>query len=145
VGLAWSVGVIAEIGVMIFAPRFIGRLRSSVFLCICAAVATARWALLAHLSSRAGILALQPLHGITFGLWYLSMVRFVQTRAPDQLRTSLQSMALSAMGLGMVTGYLGGGLVLERLGGTWLYRLAAAAAGAALAVYLGTTRARRTC
>ena len=70
----------------------------------------------------------------------------MQARAPAQLRTSLQAIATAAMGLGMVAGYLGGGALLQHLGGSALYTAAATAAAVAAAFYaLAGARTRRAC
>jgi hypothetical protein len=138
VGMAWAVGVGVEVFVMLLAPRVMGRLRSGTLLTFCAAVAGTRWLLLSTLTGRVELLALQSLHGVTFGLWYLSLVQFIQNRAPERLRTSLQSTTLSAMGLGMVTGYLGGGALMKGWGGRRLYRAAACCAGGAVPLYVGS-------
>ena len=135
IGTAWSVGVVVEIGVMLAAPALLVRVRAVHLLALCAAVAVARWSLLSVVTGAAPLLAIQTLHGVTFGLWYLAMVRFNQARAPERLRTSFQAVTLSTMGLGMVLGYLGGGVAMERLGGAGLYQLAAGAALGALALY----------
>jgi len=136
IGLAWAIGVGVEVAVMLVAPRFMGRFRSGLLLALCGAVAGVRWLALSLLVDAPGLLALQSLHGVTFGLWYLALVQYIQNRAPDHLRTSLQSLTLSSMGLGMVLGYIGGGAVLGRWGGAWLYRAASVSAAAAMVVYL---------
>ena len=147
VGVAWAVGVAAEIVFMLAAPRFMGKRDSGALLTLCAAVAATRWALLSWGTSQAALLASQTLHAITFGLWYLSLVKFAQEQAPDHLRTSLQSFAYAFMGVGMVTGFLAGGQALEHLDGFALFRYGAATAGGALTLYalsyLFHQRARR--
>lgn len=135
IGAAWTVGVGIEIGVMLLAPSLLGRTRGGLLLTGCAAVAALRWLLLSSLSGW-GLIPAQALHGITFGLWYLSLVQYIQDRAPERLRTSLQSVAVSCMGLGQIGGYLAGGIVFHRLGGAQLYRMAACCAGAAILLYL---------
>jgi PPP family 3-phenylpropionic acid transporter len=136
VGVAWAVGIAVEIGVMLLAPAFLRRFRSAWLLAFCGAAAAARWLLLATLTGYVPLAALQALHGVTFGLWYLALVQFIQNRAPEHLRTSLQSMSLSSMGLGMVAGYLSGGAVFKQRGGTWLYREAGCCAAAAALLYV---------
>jgi predicted MFS family arabinose efflux permease len=139
IGAAWALGVAAEVVVLSAGPWLLGRASSSVLLCVASAGAVVRWLALSVTSSTVGLVALQSLHGLTFGLWFLSVVSFVQSRAPTELRTSLQSAAYSCLGLGTIGGYLGGGFVLERYGGSVLFELAAAAAGAGLLCYFATT------
>lgn len=140
VGVAWAIGVTVEIGVMFGAPLLHHRVRSSLWLALCSVVAAGRWLLLSIVTGAAPLLCLQALHGVTFGLWYLSMVRYIQTRAPTHLRTSLQSVTTSAMGAGMVAGYLGGGQLLHHLGPHVLYRASATAAALSLLFYLLAAR-----
>jgi predicted MFS family arabinose efflux permease len=63
-------------------------------------------------------------------------VRFVQSIAPERLRTSLQSVALSTFGGGSVVGYLVGGAVLHRHGGARTFQLASAGAATAFVLYV---------
>lgn len=114
-GAAWAIGVSTEVLVMLATPRWIRHSRG--LLGLCAALAALRWYLLARTDSFWAIALSQPLHGVTFGLWYLCLAREVQRAAPDHLRASHQSLATAAIGAGMVIGYLGGGELFERSGG----------------------------
>ncbi len=140
IGVAWSVGVMAEILLMLAAPRFLHRLGSGPLMPLCAAIAALRWLLLSWVSGSSALLLVQPLHAVSFGLWYLSLVKHIQERAPERLRTSLQAMAQASMGTGMVVGYLAGGQLFEQLGGASLFHAAAGAAGLALLIYLTLRR-----
>jgi MFS family permease len=82
------------------------------------------------------MLVVAPLHGITFGVWYLSGVKFVQTQAPEALRASVQGIAHAAIGVGTVLGYLVAGQVFDRFGGGASFLAAAVAAMLAGLVYL---------
>ncbi|MCC6747391.1 MAG: MFS transporter [Deltaproteobacteria bacterium] len=134
-GAAWGLGVLTEILLMVFAQRLLQSLPGAKLLAACAGVATLRWLVLAFTTTPALLLIAQPLHGITFGVWYLSLVREVQERTPDDLRTSLQGLTTSATGVGMVVGYVGGGSVFAHWAGRGLYACAAGAAALALALY----------
>lgn len=136
IGMAWTTGVGVEIGVMLAAPLLLRRVRAVHLLALCALAATGRWALMSVITSGPPLLASQALHGLTFGLWYLSMVRFIQARVPERLRASLQSVTMAFMGLGMTTGYIVGGQILQQAGGHILYRYAAGAAALSLVLYL---------
>ena len=112
-------------------------------LVICAFAAALRWTLLSQVSESWALVMIQSLHGITFGLWYLSIVKYIQTRAPEHLRASLQSVSMACMGLGMTTGYLAGGELFLLHGGETLYKAAAGAALAAALMYGLSFRRRR--
>lgn len=136
IGLAWSIGVLAEIVLMLLAPRFIHGIGSGVLLTLCAVIAVVRWSSLSLVTGEGAVMFSQILHAITFGLWYLSLVKFAQERAPDHLRTSLQSFTAAFMGLGMVVGYIGGGEVMDRYDGHELFRIAAFVAAGAVLLYV---------
>ncbi|MFH1808196.1 MAG: MFS transporter [Pseudomonadota bacterium] len=140
VGAAWGIGVSVEIGVMLLAPRFIHVYRPGRLLTLSALVAVVRWLATALIDDGQLLVLVQGLHGLTFGLWYLALVAFVQVRAPSRLRTSLQSITLSSLAVGGVAGYLVGGQVLHLAGGRVLYCLSAVAAAVAALLYLLATR-----
>ena len=134
-GLAWFNGVCWEIAVMLLAPRLLEGRRGGPALMLCAGASILRWLLLSVVTSVWALVAVQVLHGLTFGLWYLSLVRFVQDRAPERLRATCQSMAFTALGVGTVIGFTVGSRVLEHLGGAMMYRFSAGAALLALLLY----------
>jgi MFS transporter, PPP family, 3-phenylpropionic acid transporter len=154
IGLLWSVGTGAEVVVMLLVPGVLARRggaavaggrgdRSTALLIVAGCAAVLRWALLSWIGSGAALLAQQPLHGLTYGAWYLSLIQFVQSRAPERLRTSLQSLVWATLGVGTVAGYLVGGQLLERGRGELLYRTAAVAAAASLGLYIALARHER--
>jgi len=142
VGAAWMVGIAVEVCVMLLARAVLEHRSGAGVLALCSAVAALRWILLSSLTSAIPILLTQTLHGITFGLWYLALVRTIQQRAPDQLRTSLQAIAFAFVGLGMVVGYLAGGLLLGRFGGPALFQMGSVCAAIASVLYLTSHRSR---
>ena len=109
VGGAWALGVVFEIGLLWFAPFFMFRISAPTLLATCALVATARWSLIAFLHTGGLILAAQCLHAITFGLWYISMIEFVQGQAKEAIRSSLQSLMTASLGMSRILGFLIGG------------------------------------
>lgn len=144
VGLAWMVAVVAEIGLMSVAPRLLAGRSGEGFLVLCAAASVLRWSLLSVLEAELAILAAQLLHALTFGLWYLALVRYIQMRAPAAVRTTVQSVAQAVNGAGMMLGYLIAGAVYERAGGQAVFRMAALAAALGGALYLGLRWMRRS-
>lgn len=135
VGGAWALGVMMEVVVMSQGPSILAGRRSASLLCLAACSSVLRWGLTSRCGSSSAFLAVQLLHGLTYGLWYVSLVRQVQASAPERLRTSLQSVALSVVGCGSVVGYLWGGRLFQSSGGSGAFTLAAAAALVALLCY----------
>ena len=146
VGTAWAVGVGAEIFVLWQAPRLLRRFSAVALLWPCAAVAGGRWLLLMTLEDGWAILLSQPLHALSFGLWYVSLVDFAQRETDERIRGTAQALVIAAMGIGRVVGYGVGGRAFEVNGGEGLFGFAAVAAVLATGVYgalLSTVRSHR--
>ncbi len=135
IGLGWMIGSGSEVVLMLFGARILAAHDPRRLMALSTVIAIFRWCVLARVTDPIVIMASQLLHAFTFGLWYLSMVKFVQDESPDELRTSLQSIAISAMGLGSMFGYLLGGSIFEASGGSAVFRVAALAATGATACY----------
>jgi len=135
VGFAWLVGVLCEVAMMFYAPRILAVADTRRVMLVCTAVAILRWSITAITSDMMVILLCQTLHAFTFGLWYVSTVKFVQDEAPDELRTSMQSAALTSMGVGALFGYILGGSIYELEGGGVVFLTASVAAACATACY----------
>ena len=135
VGIGWAIGTTAEIAVLLLGPRILGVVRAEVLLTACAMVAMGRWIGMAYVVKPSAVLVLQSLHGVTYGLWYLSLVTFIQGQADDRTRTTLQSIALSCAGLGAALASVAGGTIFEQHGGFALYRVAACMAAVAVCGY----------
>lgn len=135
VGLALGLGVLAEVLVMFAAPRLLDRFDPYWFLVGAGGVAALRWSLLAFVTGAPLLLLLQPLHGITFGAWFVALVKLIQDRAPARLRTSVQAVIMASLGLGTILGYGAGGPAYELGGGALVFGAAGVASGLAVVIY----------
>jgi len=125
VSQAWGIGVLAEIVVLLLAPRYIHRGDSRWLLPLAAGVASLRWLLLSCATRAIHILLLAPLHAVSFGLWYLAFVHENQRGAPASLRATVQGVAAACVGIGMVAATVLGGYGLERYGARQIFQTAA--------------------
>jgi PPP family 3-phenylpropionic acid transporter len=141
VGVAWSIGVLAEVLLLAGSGVVINRLGAARLLPLTLATAAVRWSLLGWARSAVAILALQPLHGITFGWFYAAATTLVHERSGGSRATWGQGCLAGAFGLGSLLGMSWAGAILERAGGRTLYT--AAGALAALATILSACYARR--
>jgi PPP family 3-phenylpropionic acid transporter len=141
-GVAWAVGVLAEILLLIVSGRLIDRVGASRVFAFAAATAALRWLLTAHARSAAAILLLQPLHGVSFGLFYVAGVMLTRAQAPRAVQTAAQGLFGAAYALGSVVGMPLAGHLLERVGATAVYHTAAAFAALAFACALALLRKR---
>lgn len=134
--LAWSFGALVEIGVMVVAPRLLARVAGRRLLAPVALVAALRWYLTSVLRHPAALIAVQGLHGFSFGLWYLSIVNHFQAVAPAALRASVQGAMMAAWGLAGVIGYGLGGALVATGPTALLYRWGALIALASAGIFL---------
>ncbi len=133
IGAAWATGVAAETVLLAFSGRLIARFGAPRLFAASVTVAAVRWLLLARVGSPAAILALAPLHGITFGTAYAGAVHVIRARAPREAETAAQGLLAAALGAGAGLGMLLAGGLLDRLGGRALFSHAATVAAAAAA------------
>jgi PPP family 3-phenylpropionic acid transporter len=136
-GAAWATGVLAEVVLLLVSGRIVAWAGASRVIAFALLTAVLRWFLLAHASGPSTILALQPLHGITFGLFYVAAVVFMREHAPEKAQTAAQGLFASAYGLGGVVGMPLAGRVFESVGATALYTYAAIIAAIA---FVGAAR-----
>jgi PPP family 3-phenylpropionic acid transporter len=112
----WGVGVVAEVVLFIYAGRVLQRVGAIAMMGIGAAGSVVRWGLMAMDPSFGVLIALQLLHGLSFGATHLGTVHAIQERVrPDQaasaqaLHSALSSGILMGLAM-MVSGVLYGAL-----------------------------------
>ncbi|MCP3101233.1 MFS transporter [Myxococcus sp. K15C18031901] len=126
VGLVAGLGVLAEVGVMAFYPRLTEARTPRQVLTFAFAASAVRWGGMALTSTAGGLVALAPLHGLTFGAFYVASVAFLTRRVPPELRASGQALfAAVTFGLGGLVGYMSSGAGYDWLGGHRLFAVAA--------------------
>lgn len=145
VGVAVILGVGVEVGVLALGPRLLARFGSHRLLLGAMLLALPRWVLSAWTDSLPLTIALQAVHGITFGAFWVAGVSLVQERAPKDLRTSglgLLSAAVGGVGSGL--GNLGGSLIVDSGADThWLFAFSASMSSLAILAALACLRALR--
>jgi PPP family 3-phenylpropionic acid transporter len=127
-GVAYATGVLAEVALLVASGRLLVRFGPRPIFAFALATAVVRWLLLARVRTAAAILLLQPLHGVTFGLFYVSAVVIVRERADRVSQTAAQGVFGGAYALGGVVGMPLAGAIFERAGATVLYGTAAVVA-----------------
>ena len=135
IGIAYAVGVGAEIALLAVSGAVLRRVGAARLLACSLATATVRWLVLARVTSGSAILCLQPLHGITFGFYYAAAVTLVRERGGPSAPTAAQGLFAAVTALGSVLGIAVSGPVLERAGGEVFLVGAGAAALATLAAF----------
>jgi MFS transporter, PPP family, 3-phenylpropionic acid transporter len=142
IGAAWATGVAAEIALLAGSGAILARVSAPRLFTLSLATAALRWTLLARVVSPVAILCLQPLHGVTFGLFWVSGVTLVRDRG-HAAPTAAQGLFSAAIGLGSLVGMNLAGRLLELGGGQLLYGAAGGCAAlATVGGWLYVARAR---
>jgi PPP family 3-phenylpropionic acid transporter len=139
-GSAWAIGVVFEVGLMVFSERLVKRFSAPRLLVLALLGAAVRWALIASVSALPALLAIQPLHAISFALWWLASLAYVKDRAPAHALATAQGLFSAAVAAGSVAGMLAWGAVYRRAGGAAVFGVAAGIALAAAIVAAGWSR-----
>lgn len=103
-GAGIAAAVAAEIGVMLAYPRLRRRLPPRALLAVSFLGSALRWALLSRTTRPELVVALQLLHGLTYGLFWSTLVEVVSALVPPRMRAT--GLALNAAVV------LGGGTAL---------------------------------
>ncbi len=142
-GLFWALAVLSEVFVLFyFGPRIHNSSPSKLFL-MAAALNCVRWLLLATSSHFAVLVLAQIMHGITFGLFYITAIELMTACTPAQYKSTVQGLFdMIGFGLAGILGQLvAGGLYLSG-DGTTMYLAAALMALVGTVVAWGVGRQR---
>jgi PPP family 3-phenylpropionic acid transporter len=126
IGVAWAIGVVAEVAIMALPLKLKGRAPRA--LAVAFAGAAIRWALIAVVHAPWALLLVQPLHALTFGLFWIASLEFIRSRAPIKAIGTAQGLFVAATGLGSVVGMLAWGQLYRSLGGGVIFGAASAIA-----------------
>jgi PPP family 3-phenylpropionic acid transporter len=127
VGLLWATGVLAEIAMFLWLPRWLPRVDLRVLMRICFAAGAVRWAATASAADLLIVIVLaQCLHALTFAAFHGAGMQVLSEHFPG--RSGVHGQALlygCSWGLGGVLGALGAGSLWELGGGLAAFGAAA--------------------
>jgi PPP family 3-phenylpropionic acid transporter len=142
-GLSFAAGVIAEMLVLLWFHRLETRFRLDALLGAAFAASALRWLAVATVRVPWLLIALQSLHGMTFGLFWSAAIAFIAGTVPAPLRATGQALLVVSINLGSAIGYPLTGRLFDAAGPRALFLLAAFGELAPLAVVvLGRRRLR---
>ncbi len=136
-GVALACGLLVEIGVLAMGQRLLAGRDPARLVAVGMGTAAVRWVLTAVVVSPVLLTALQSLHGVVYGVFWVGIVELFRRLAGPEVRASAQAVAVTATyGFGpLLTSALGGALV-DTWGTDALFLAAAGAAGAGTALTL---------
>jgi MFS transporter, PPP family, 3-phenylpropionic acid transporter len=121
-------GVAIEVGVMAMAPRLVGRFGGRAMVRTAAFVAAVRFALTACFDDPYAVAAIQALHGVSFGAFWVGSMALVAERAPPNQRASATALLMATTaGIGPLLAMPLAALLLPVRGGQALFAVAAVA------------------
>ncbi len=129
---AVALGVACEVTVMRLGRPLLARLGAPRALLLAALAAVPRWVLTAWVTDPVALVAVQALHGVSFGVFWIAGVQLMAERAPAQVAASAQSLfSAASYGVGALVGALVAGEVRAAWGtGAVFVAMSAAACGA---------------
>ncbi len=122
VGLAWFLGVFSEAIVFMFAGKWFRKLHPLIFMIIAAWLYTLRWFVYGIVADPYVLVVMQVFHGLSFGVFYVASFDYVSRLIPEHMQATGHLIYMTVFfGFSGIIGSLGGGYVLEVLGGQTLY------------------------
>ena len=144
-GLTKMVGSISEILILIFSDKILDRFNIKHIFGVSSSAFVIRWVLLGLFPMRSIFLGSQILHSLSFGLFYVTCVNFINKVTEDDVKSTAQNVFTSVyIGLGSIVGNMVGGVIFDRLGGDIMYLTwAALAFTAGLGYYIFLTQTEK--
>jgi PPP family 3-phenylpropionic acid transporter len=142
IGVLWTASVLAEVVLFSLGSAILRRVRPLQLATLAALAAIVRWIGLAYVTSFVGLLALQSLHGLTFGAVHFAALHFLHRALPQSASATAQTLFSAASGgLGYGFGFWIAGVLYGSYGGEGFLAMAGLAAlSAALLVALDRLR-----
>lgn len=145
VGVLWSLGVVAEIGVFLLAPTIFARWSPNAVLIFSFACAVARFAAIGWgVGSLPVLIGAQLLHAASFGSYHAAALGQVNRWFPGGQRSRGQALYLSlSFGAGGMVGGLASGLAWDSIGPPWTFTAASVCAALGLILVAATATMTR--
>lgn len=143
IGILWSVGVLAEIGLFWGSGRLSARVAPAHLLIVGSLAAVLRWVAMAADPSGPILVLLQALHALSFAATYLGMIRAVAAFAPPGLEARAQGVSATVHAIAMAAAMAMAGQLHAVAGGRMYLAMGAIAALGGL-VALGGLRWSRS-
>ncbi len=140
-GAAVSLGASSEFLMLLAGATLVRRWGAERLLTLACAASVVRWATMAVVTNPVALVALQSMHALSFGAFYLASVLLLDAETPPQLRASAQGLFNAlCFGVAAAIGVSLAGLVESWAGPRPVFAVAAVAAAAATLLALRLER-----
>jgi PPP family 3-phenylpropionic acid transporter len=143
-GATWAIGVLSEVVLMANAAFIFRRASPVTCLLIAQITAVCRWILIASITNPYALLAIQPLHALSFGLMWIASQAYVRSRVDDPGLATAQGLFNAALAVGSTIGMPLWGWVFRAYAGRTTFVCAAIAASFGVVSALTLGRAVRS-
>lgn len=117
IGLAWTVGVVSEIFFLFYAENIKRCIGLKAMIAAGILATSLRWALVSLTTSAELLVAIQALHGVTFGVYHAAAVQYVDRLSGEAIKNTGQALYTAAtFGGGATIGVLLAGWLLPEMG-----------------------------
>ena len=133
----WSIGVLSEIVLIRAAPKLFATWSNKAVLSLCLVAAVLQYALTAVVENSWILLAIMLLHGLSFGVWYVTSVLHIGEHADPGERSTAQGLfQMVGFGLGGILSSVAAGYLFESGQGALLFGVATSLAVITLLAHL---------
>lgn len=137
VGSAWMISAVSEIPVFFLLSKYGHKMKELPLLAICCFFYVVRFGLMSLTNNPLFVLPIQLLHSLSFGIFFFTVLRYIQRAIPDQFRATGQALfTITWSGAGGLCSGLIGGFVFNGFGPHALYGVAAGLAMLSMVSFL---------
>jgi PPP family 3-phenylpropionic acid transporter len=140
VGVLWAVGVGAEIAMFQFAGTALRRMSAIGLILAGGAAAVLRWSIMPIDLPFSGYLAVQLLHGLTFGAMHAGMMQFYASAIPEERMGKAQGVSFMIGGGLLAASSLASGPLFDAFGATAFLAMAGIAAAGFVVLWVARRR-----
>jgi PPP family 3-phenylpropionic acid transporter len=144
-GLVWTPGALVEVPLMLAFPLLVRRIGAERLLVLGGLAFAARAGLWALTSDPLLFVAIAPLGGIGYALFYVGTVTYVSRAVPPSVQATAQGLfSGTAFSIGSILGSVIGGQLADALTIPGMFAVSAAGTAAGAGIVLWATEARKT-
>jgi PPP family 3-phenylpropionic acid transporter len=121
IGISLMIAATSEMAIFYFSEEIMLRFKLKYILLVSSLAFAFRWFLLAEFPVPAVFLVSQLLHSLTFGLFHVTAVNYINELCGKQFKSTGQNLYATAKGISGIIGSFIGGFIYQDLGGSTLY------------------------